>query len=85
MENKKEILLIAQKLTELRLKQKMLKWAFENSKGLPEEKMNAILDEKLRIDHLIKMPGKRSNPKPAARWSLPRMQVPCCWARQLPK
>ena len=39
MENKKEILLIAQKLTELRLKQKMLKWAFENSKGLPEEKM----------------------------------------------
>ena len=43
MENKKEILLIAQKLTELRLKQKMLKWAFENSKGLPEEKMNAIL------------------------------------------
>ena len=55
MENKKEILLIAQKLTELRLKQKMLKWAFENSKGLPEEKMNAILDEKLRIDHLIKM------------------------------
>ena len=45
MENKKEILLIAQKLTELRLKQKMLKWAFENSKGLPEEKMNAILDE----------------------------------------
>ena len=49
MENKKEILLIAQKLTELRLKQKMLKWAFENSKGLPEEKMNAILDETKRI------------------------------------
>ncbi|WP_308759498.1 hypothetical protein [uncultured Bacteroides sp.] len=55
MENKKEILLIAQKLTELRLKQKMLKWAFENSKRLPEERMNAILDEKLRIDHLIEM------------------------------
>ena len=45
----------AQKLTELRLKQKMLKWAFENSKRLPEERMNAILDEKLRIDHLIEM------------------------------
>lgn len=55
MENKKEILLIAQKLTELRLKQKMLKWAFENSKGLSEKKMDAILDEKLRIDHLIEM------------------------------
>lgn len=55
MENKKEILLIVQKLTELRLKQKMLKWAFENSKRLPEERMNAILDEKLRIDHLIEM------------------------------
>lgn len=55
MENKKEILLIAQKLTELRLKQKMLKWTFENSKGQPEKRMDAILDEKLRIDHLIEM------------------------------
>lgn len=55
MENKKEILIIAQKLTELRLKQKMLKWAFENSQRLPEKKMNAILDEKLRTDHLIEM------------------------------
>ena len=55
METPKETLLIVQKLTELRLKQKMLKWAFENSKGLPERKMNAILDEKLRTDHLIEM------------------------------
>lgn len=61
MENKKEILLIAQKLTELRLKQKMLKWAFENSKGLPEKRMDAILDEKLRIDHLIEILETKMN------------------------
>lgn len=31
------------------------------------------------------MPGKRSNPKLAARWLRPRMQIPCCWARRLPE
>lgn len=54
-----EIILISQRLTELRLKQKMLRWTFENSKGLPEYKMNAILDEKNRTDRYIEILEKR--------------------------
>ncbi len=54
-----EIILISQRLTELRLKQKMLRWTFENSKGLPEHKMNAILDEKNRTDRYIEILEKR--------------------------
>ena len=48
-----EILVISQNLTELKLKQKMLSWMFHNGENLPEEKMNAILDEKNRIDKFI--------------------------------
>lgn len=59
MDNAKEIQVISQKLTELKLKQKMLKWTFNNAKGMSEKQVNAILDEALRIDPLVKLLEKR--------------------------
>lgn len=49
-----EILLISQKLTEYKLRLKMLEWTFEVGTNLPPDKMNAILDEKNRLDRYIK-------------------------------
>lgn len=55
----KEILIISQKLTELKLQLKMVTWAFYNSRDLPEKKMNAILDEKQRMERAIEALEKR--------------------------
>lgn len=49
-----EILLISQKLTEYKLRLKLLEWTFEVGTDLPPDKMDAILDEKNRIDKFIK-------------------------------
>lgn len=54
-----EIQLISQKLTEYKLRQKMLEWTFKVGTNLPSDKMNAILDEKNRIDRFIKILEKR--------------------------
>ena len=48
----------------------------------------ANTEQLLRI--IQSVPSKKAEPfkmwlAMAARWSLPRMQVPCCWARRLPK
>lgn len=54
-----EILLISQRLTELKLRKKMLQWTFEVGTDLPPEKMDAILDEKNRLDKYIEILEKR--------------------------
>lgn len=59
MEKKDEVLLLSQKLTEAKLNLKMMKWAFENTENMSEEKANAFLDEKLRLDRLIEALEKR--------------------------
>ena len=59
MNKKEEILAISQALTELKLRLKMVSWTFYNSKELPERKVNAILDEKLKIEKLIDTLEKR--------------------------
>lgn len=48
----------------------------------------ANTEQLLRI--IQSVPSKKAEPfmmwlAMAGRWSLPRMQVPCCWARQLPE
>lgn len=48
-----EILAISQKLTELKLREKMVTWVFHNHKSWSEEKINAVLDEKSRIEKAI--------------------------------
>lgn len=53
MNKKDEILALSQKLTELKLRLKMVSWTFYNSKDLPESKANAILDEKIRIEKFV--------------------------------
>lgn len=59
MEKKDEILILSQKLTELKLKQKVTEWAFYNANGLTERQANAILDEKGRIERAIEAITKR--------------------------
>ena len=59
MNKKDEILALSQKLTELKLRLKMVSWTFYNSKDLPESKANAILDEKIRIEKFIEVLEKR--------------------------
>lgn len=59
MNKKDEILVLSQKLTELKLRLKMVSWTFYNSKDLPESKANAILDEKARIEKYIEVLEKR--------------------------
>ena len=53
MKKEKEVLILSQKLTELKLKQKMLRWTFYNTKNMSEKTVNAILDEKNRTDRAI--------------------------------
>lgn len=53
METKDEILILSQKLTELKLKQKITEWSFYNAKHLTERQANAILDEKGRLERAI--------------------------------
>ena len=48
----------------------------------------ANTEQLLRI--IQSVPSKKAEPfkmwlAMAGRWSLPRVQVPCCWARQLPE
>lgn len=48
----------------------------------------ANTEQLLRI--IQSVPSKKAEPfkmwlAMAGRWSLPRMQVPCCWARRLPE
>lgn len=43
-----EIAAISQRLTELKLREKMVTWVFHNHKNWSEEKINAVLDEKTR-------------------------------------
>lgn len=59
MEKKDEILILSQKLTELKLKQKITEWSFYNAKNLTERQANAILDEKGRLERAIKAITKR--------------------------
>lgn len=59
MEKKDEILLLNQKLTELKLKRKVTEWAFLNAKKLTERQANAMLDEKGRIERAIEAINKR--------------------------
>lgn len=59
MNKKDEIFALSQKLTELKLRLKMVSWTFYNSKDLPEQKVNAILDEKARIEKFIEVLEKR--------------------------
>lgn len=59
MNRKEEILYISQRLTEFKLKRKMVEWSFMNSKDLPEETVNSILDEKTRLEKLIAAFEKR--------------------------
>lgn len=59
MNKKDEILALSHKLTELKLRLKMVSWTFYNSKDLPENKANAILDEKTRIEKFIEALEKR--------------------------
>ena len=59
MEKKDEILLFNQMLTELRLKRKLTEWAFRNAKKLTERQVNAMLDEKGRIERGIEAINKR--------------------------
>ena len=59
MNKKDEILALSQKLTELKLRLKMVSWTFYNSKDLPERKAKAILDEKIRIEKFIEVLEKR--------------------------
>lgn len=59
MEKKDEILMLSQKLTELKLKQKITEWSFYNAKNLTERQANAILDEKGRLERTIKAITKR--------------------------
>ena len=54
MGNKKEILVITQLLTKLRLQKKMVEFNLYNAKGLSQRQINSHLDEKLRIDKAIK-------------------------------
>lgn len=59
MEKKNEILILSQKLTELKLKQKITEWSFHNAKYLTERQANAILDEKGRLERAIEAITKR--------------------------
>lgn len=59
MEKKDEILILSQKLTELKLKQKITEWSFYNAKNLTEKHANAILDEKGRLERAIEAITKR--------------------------
>lgn len=59
MEKKDEILILSQKLTELKLKQKITEWSFYNAKNLTERQVNAILDEKGRLERAIEAITKR--------------------------
>lgn len=59
MEKKDEILILSQKLTELKLKQKITEWSFYNAKNLTERQANAILDEKGRLERAIEAITKR--------------------------
>lgn len=59
MEKKDEILILSQKLTELKLKQKITEWTFYNAKKLTERQANAILDEKGRLERAIEAITKR--------------------------
>ena len=59
VEKGKEILILSQKLTELKLKQKITEWSFYNTKNLTERQANAILDEKERLERAIKATTKR--------------------------
>lgn len=59
MENKNEILILSEKLTELKLKQKITEWSFYNAKNLTERQANAILDEKGRLERAIEAITKR--------------------------
>lgn len=59
MEKKNEILILSQKLTELKLKQKITEWSFYNAKNLTEKQVNAILDEKGRLERAIEAITKR--------------------------
>ena len=59
MENKNEILILSEKLTELKLKQKITEWSFYNAKNLTERQAIAILDEKGRLERAIEAITKR--------------------------
>lgn len=53
MKKEQEILILSQKLTELRLLSKMQRWTFYNAKNMSEKTVDAILDEKNRTDRAI--------------------------------
>ena len=53
MKKEQEILILRQKLTELKLIEKMQKWTFYNAKNLTNRKVDAILDENERTKRAI--------------------------------
>ena len=55
-QEKKELLA---KLTQLKLEQKTCEWLFYNSSGIPEKKMDAILDRKGQVERGIKFCKER--------------------------
>ncbi len=59
MKKEKEILILRQKLTELKLIEKMQKWTFYNAKNLSNRKVDAILDENKRTNQAIEAIEKR--------------------------
>ena len=59
MENKKEILVITQLLTKLRIQKKMVEFNLNNRNNLTQEQIDSHLDEKLRIDKSIKILEKQ--------------------------
>lgn len=59
MENKKEILVITQLLTKLRIQKKMVEFNLNNRNNLTQKQIDSHLDEKLRIDKSIKILEKQ--------------------------
>ena len=59
MEKNDEILILSQKLTELKLRQRITEWSFYNAQKLTERQADAILDEKGRLERAIEAIEKR--------------------------
>ena len=59
MEKKDEILILSQKLTELKLRQTITEWSVDNAQKLAERQADAILDEKGRLERAIETIEKR--------------------------
>ena len=55
-----------------------------------KRRLTDVADTEQLLRIIQSVPSKKAEPfkmwlAMAGRWSLPRVQVPCCWARQLPE